>query len=92
MTRVRWTTNAADDLARIVNYIRADNSEAARRVAQTILEGVATLRKSPHRGRTGLAANTRELIFALWPYIAVYEVVDDCAHVLRIRHASQDWP
>ncbi len=43
-------------------------------------------------GRTGLAPDTRELVFPPWPYIAVYEVVDSVVNVLRIRHASQDWP
>jgi plasmid stabilization system protein ParE len=36
MMRVRWTANAANDLAGIVNYIRKDNPDAARRVAKTI--------------------------------------------------------
>jgi hypothetical protein len=34
--RVRWTTNAANDLAHIVERIREENPAAARRVAQTI--------------------------------------------------------
>jgi len=72
--RVRRTTNAADDLARIVNYIRKDNPEAARRVATAIFDGVADLRTFPKRGRIGLVRNTRELIFAPWPYVAVYEI------------------
>jgi plasmid stabilization system protein ParE len=59
MTKVRWPTNAADDLARIVKYIRKDNTEAARRVAQTIFDGVAELRTFPNRGRIGLG-RTRE--------------------------------
>jgi plasmid stabilization system protein ParE len=67
MTRVRWTTAAADDLARIVNYIRTDNPDAARRVAKIIFEGVAELRTFPKRGRIGLAINTRVLVFAPWP-------------------------
>jgi addiction module RelE/StbE family toxin len=92
MKRVRWTTNAADDLSRIVSYIRRDNPEAARRVARTIFNRVAELRRFPNRGRIGLAPNTRELIFAPWPYIAVYEVMDDHILVLRIRHAAQNWP
>src|SRR5450432_974323 len=53
--RVRWTTTAADDLAHIVDYIRKDNPAAARRVAQTIYQGIASLRKSPGAGRIGLA-------------------------------------
>ena len=94
MTRVRWTTDAARDLARIVERIREDNPEAARRVAETIYQGVASLRNLPNRGRPGLAANTRELIFAPWPYIAVDEVTasQDQVHVLRIRHTSKNWP
>jgi plasmid stabilization system protein ParE len=39
-----------------------------------------------------MAENTRELVFAPWPYIVVYEIIDDQVHVLRIRHASQNWP
>ncbi|SPE38627.1 putative toxin Y4kP [Candidatus Sulfopaludibacter sp. SbA6] len=90
--RIRWTTLAADDLAGIVEYIRKDKPEAARRVAQTIFDGIAGLRTFPNRGRIGRAENTRELVFAPWPYIAVYEVLEDQVQVLRIRHAAQDWP
>ncbi len=61
--RVRWT-DAADDLAQIVQRIREDNPEAARRVAQTIFSAIARLSSSPNRGRVGLVENTRELIFA----------------------------
>lgn len=92
MMRVRWTANAANDLASIVNYIRKDNPEAARRVAKTIFDGVSELRTFPSRGRVGIVDDTRELVFAPWPYIAVYEIVDDQVRVLRIRHASRDWP
>ena len=92
MTRVRWTTDAADDLAQLVNYIRQDNPEAARRVAKVIFDGVADLRTFPNRGRVGLAKDTRELVFGPWPYIAVYTVSQGEVQVLRIRHASRDWP
>jgi plasmid stabilization system protein ParE len=90
--RVRWTTNAADDLACIVERIPESSPAAAQRVAKKIYTSVAELRKSPRRGRIGLADNTRELVFAPWPYIAVYEIIEDQVQVLRIRHASQDWP
>ena len=92
MTRVLWTSYAADDLAAIVERIREDNPAAAQRVAKTIYTAVAELPQFPNRGRKGLSPDTRELIFPPWPYIAVYEVVDTHLNVLRIRHASQDWP
>lgn len=79
-------------LTRIVNRIREDNPSAALRVARTVYRGIADLRKFPYRGRIGLAPGTRELVFAPWPCIAVYEIIEDKVHVLRIRHASQDWP
>jgi plasmid stabilization system protein ParE len=60
-------------LAHIVDYIRKDNPATARRVAQTVYQGVAALRNFPYRGRIGLAEDTRELVFAPLPYIAVYE-------------------
>jgi len=90
--RVRWTTNAANDLAHIIERIREDNPAAAQRVAQTIYNSVAALKASPYRGRIGLADDTRELVFAPWPYIAVYEIIENQVQVLRIRHASREWP
>jgi addiction module RelE/StbE family toxin len=92
VTRVRWTSHAAADLARIVERIRDDNPSAALRVARTIYKGVAELRAFPYRGRIGIAPDTRELVFAPWPYTVVYEIIEDDVQVLRIRHASQDWP
>jgi len=89
---VRWTTNAATDVTRIVERIRAESPEAALHVARTIYNGIAELRKFPRRGRLGLAENTRELVFPPWPYIVVYEVGEDQVVVLRVRHASRNWP
>ena len=89
--RVRWTT-ADDDPAHIVERIREDNPSTAQRVARSIYTAVAGLRKIPCRGRIGLAPNMREPVFTPWPYIAVYEVIEDCVQLLRIRHASRNWP
>jgi plasmid stabilization system protein ParE/predicted transcriptional regulator len=65
--RVRWTTTASDDLAHIFEYIRKDNPAAARRAAQMIYQSIQGLRRFPHRGRIGLAENTRELVFHRGP-------------------------
>ena len=61
-------------------------------MAKKIYTAVAELREFPQRGRVGLADNTRELVFPPWTYIAVYEIVEEQVQVLRICHASQDWP
>ena len=48
--RVRWTTDAADDLERICDYIAEDRPESARRVAQSVIERIGTLETFPNIG------------------------------------------
>ncbi len=90
--QVRWTTNAAEDFVRIVDRIRAESGEAALHVARTIYNSIAKLEKFPRQGRPGLVDNTRELVFPPWPYIVVYELIEDQILVLRVRHSSRNWP
>jgi len=90
--RLRWTTPAADDLCRIVEYIRHDNPDKAAEVADVIYKGCDTLRRFPHIGRKGRIPDTRELVFPGLPYIVVYQVTDDAVRLLRIYHGAQDWP
>jgi toxin ParE1/3/4 len=89
--RVRWTTDAADDLERICDYIAETSPDSARRVARTIVEGVASLRAFLNRGRPGRVDGTRELVFAPLPFVAVYEVHVE-VQVLRLLHGAQQWP
>ena len=89
--RVRWTTDAAGDLERICDYIAETNAESARRIAKTIVEGIASLHTFPNRGRSGRIEGTREFVFTPLPFVAVYEVRDDLL-VLRILHGAQQWP
>jgi plasmid stabilization system protein ParE len=61
--RVRWTTDAADDLERICDHIAQSRPESARRVAQTVVERIGTLENFPHLGRSGRVPDTREIAF-----------------------------
>ena len=90
--RVRWTTDAADDLERICDYIAQDRPDAARRIGRSILQQVSTLDMLPNRGRPGRIDGTRELVLLSLPFIAVYEVHPDDVQVLRILHGAQRWP
>ena len=89
---VRWTKSAADDLEAIVNFVRADNTEAARRVARKLYMAAQSLNEMPRRGRAGQVEGTRELIVAPFPYIVVYQVTEQEIRIIRIRHAAQEWP
>jgi toxin ParE1/3/4 len=90
--RVRWTTDAADDLERIFNYIAESRPESARRVAQSVVERLGTLETFPHLGRPGRVQGTREVVFPPLPFVAIYEVSDEQIIVLRILHGAQRWP
>ena len=90
--RIRWSPEAAGDFERIVRRIQKDNPSAARNVANTIYKGVASLKDSAHRGRSGRIEGSRELVLAPLPYIAVYRIKGQIVEVSRIYHGAQDWP
>lgn len=83
---------AADDFVQIIEQIRRDSPAAARRVAQEVFAALPSLNKFPHRGRIGVVENTRELVLAPWPFIAVYQVLANEVQILRIRHSAREWP
>ena len=93
--RVVWTQTASSDLQAVVRYIASDNPDAARRMAERILdqiEGAATL---PFAGRVVPEKqddSIREKI--LRPYRIVYTVdeTDNVIHVVRIWHAARGEP
>ena len=89
---VRWTRPAKEDLAAILRHIRQDDHVAAQRVAKRILEEAASLKTMSERGRPGTIAGTREIVFAPWPYILVYEVQENQVLILTVRHAARNWP
>jgi toxin ParE1/3/4 len=89
---VVWTPRAASDLDAMMDYISVDSPGSAIRVANKIRTHIMQLATMPHIGRVGEVPGTRELVFDPWPYIAVYRISDDQIRILRIRHASQDWP
>lgn len=89
MTRIRWTSDAANELEAIVNHVRQDNPKVALTIAQTIFTRVKELRTFPSMGRPGEREGTRELISA--PYVIVYRLHDDVAEIVHIWHGAQDW-
>ena len=92
--RVRWTTDAADDLERICDYITESRPDAARRVAQSVVERIGTLKTFPNLGRDGRVQGTREITFPPLPFVAIYEVLEKQGEVwvLRLLHGAQQWP
>jgi toxin ParE1/3/4 len=91
--RIRWTEPAFADLSSICDYLQEhEGRPLARTVSQTVYRAAQSLSKFPMKGRTGREPGTRELVLRRYPYVVVYKVQSDSVHILRILHASQQWP
>ena len=90
--QIRWTTEAADDLETIADYLFERTPENAARLIREVCEAASALRIYPNQGRTGKKSGTRELVLPSLPYVVVYKVASDVVHIVRILHGAQDWP
>ena len=88
--KVFWTEGAAEDLREIVGYIGRSSENAGRRVARTIYERTTTLATFPHIGRKRTREDVYELVCVPWPYIVVYEIIDDAIFIEGVVHTSRD--
>jgi toxin ParE1/3/4 len=85
---------AANDLRQISEYIRADDPNAAQRVAKRIYDRTVLLGAHPHHGRRGRVAGTRELPLPPLPFIVVYRILEGsgAVEIINIIHGAQRWP
>lgn len=90
--RIRWTTDAADDLERIAVYLLRENPSAARRAIQNHnrwhhdTDSISESR--PARTLAGYAGALVPIV----AHIVVYFVKVQAIEILRVYHAAQDWP
>jgi toxin ParE1/3/4 len=89
--RIRWTSDAANDLQNILSYIHREHASAAPAVVRTIIDAIGSLIRFPSRGRPGTVPGTRELVVPTLPYIVVYSATDEAVQLLHIYRAAQDW-
>jgi toxin ParE1/3/4 len=90
--KIIWSPQARDDLLNIYRHIAADNPSAARALHERITSRVTSLLETPHIGRPGRVAGTRELVIAGTSYIVPYRFVGDVLQILRVYHTAQNWP
>ena len=91
MARVAWTSEAYVDLDAITLYVGERNPAAAERLAETIWSAAERLGDQPFAYRGGREPGTREAV--VHPnYIVVYSVGADAVRILRVLHASRQYP
>lgn len=96
--RVRFTTAASDDLARLYAFLleRADGDwRLAERALAAIGEGIGMLEHSPFSCRKARAGDSflRELLisFGRAGYVALFEIEDaETVTVLAVRHQREE--
>lgn len=91
MMALFWTPEATQDRDEIYDYIEADNPAAALALDELFAEKAGRLVDHPGIGRPGRVAGTRELVVHQ-NHILVYDVADDLVRVLRVLHATRQWP
>lgn len=90
--RLVITAPAEQDLNGIIDYIAADNPDAAANVYKNIVVAAHRLIDFPALGRSGWLPGTRELVVPGLPYIVVYQVdaVHDAVILLAVFHSARD--
>lgn len=89
--KVVISARAKADLISISAHVARDNERAAQDLRRQIVTSIGSLAESPHRGRPGRVAGTRELIISK-SYIAAYRIGANDITVLTIRHTARLWP
>lgn len=93
MPQVVITRTALADVARLRDFLRSKDAEAAEEAGKAIVQAVRSLRQLPERGRVvdGLGENYRELVikFGGAGYVAVYRIEDPKVFVLAVRHQKE---
>ena len=89
---VKFSARALLDLEEIDEYIAAQSPTAAGRQIASIVGAAAHLAGTPHQGRVGQVAGTRELVVTGTSYVVIYRVSRATIDVLRVWHGRRDWP
>lgn len=90
--KVRFTTAARDDIARIHHYIARENPSAAAKVVTAIECATERLAAFPLSGRTGAVEITREVVVPQLPFIAVCCITPFEVAIIGVFHVAQNKP
>lgn len=86
-----WKPAAIADRKSITAYIAQDNPRAAIEIGDMLIQKGAQLDQYPTLGRVGRVKGTRELVVHAH-YILIYRVAGPTVEILRVKHATQNWP
>lgn len=88
---LRWRPMALADREAILNHIAEDNVQAAIKLDEEFEAKAEIARQRPGVYKAGRVKGTREIVVRP-NYVMVYRVLADAIEVLRVLHATQQWP
>ncbi|MBX3476903.1 MAG: type II toxin-antitoxin system RelE/ParE family toxin [Brevundimonas sp.] len=91
MLPVVWSAKALEDVDGVADYISRDNPAAADRLTDRMFESADGLGLRAQMYRAGRAPGTREMIVTP-NYIRVYRIDIDAVRIVRLLHATQQYP
>lgn len=91
MRVLEWRARAQVDLLAILDHIADDNVAAAQDLKDEIQAKAARLPLQPMLYRAGRVEGTREMVVRP-NYVVVYALDDRAVSILRVLHATQQWP
>lgn len=89
--RIRWLSTSQRDLARLYEFLKDVNPNAAARRVQAIIAAIEQLPDYPHLGSKAeayLPRDVRSLIVS--DYEVHYEILADAIVILRLWHTRED--
>jgi toxin ParE1/3/4 len=86
---VVWSRDALEDVKVQLAFIAADNSDAARRVADALRDAAAALGQSP-TGRPGRVTGVYEKSVGGLPYVIAYTTGKKTLAIMRVIRSARD--
>jgi plasmid stabilization system protein ParE len=88
---IRWSSEARDDVDRLVDFIAAPDPILAGEIEQQLEQAPKKLQDFPRRGSRLSEFDSREVReFRVGGYLLRYELAGTDIHVLRIFHGRED--
>ena len=89
--RLRWTSKALDDLARLHGFLRFANPDAAAKAVHVVTRAVRKLADHPRLGERLTQFPSRDIRrFVVGNYEIRYEIRDAVIYIVRLWHTRED--
>ncbi len=90
--KIVFTPESIEDLTRLREFVEIKNPDTAKRIANSIIDGITKLKRFPYIGVEVRSAPNPEIMrdLILGNYIIRYLILDKTINILRMWHHKED--